>query len=343
MTLDEARLRSSLDELTEQQAPPIAFDAPEAIVRGRRLARRRRLTRGTFALCAGLAGVLAATQIPTHGSGSTTAASPGKGTAVQSQPSAAGTDPLTLSGTFGWLPTNAQNVGYSLHSGQLQAVARGPMTDPTSPQSSAMIWLTVYPSGSTPTLGTFPDGSAQLRVNAPDVDGHAAYWVTHAATDPTNSGDTYLRWQNADGQWGELHGYYLGNDDITSTMLRIAAGVNFAPHAVPLPLRISGLPTSVTTVEADLNRPDLTGGGPWQVFLALAVGGTTVQITVTPTDKSGSTPKQGTPTPQCKSQADLTGCVTVTGDAAGSASGILKNLTLLGTDPADWTPNVIVH
>ena len=341
MTLDEQRLRTFLDELTKQQAPPIAFDAPEAIVGGRRLARRRRLARGTFALCAALAAAFAATLIPAHG-GSTTGASPGKGTATASRLPGAGTDPLTLSGTFGWLPANAPNVGYSLHSGQLQAVARGPMTPPSAP-NAAMIWLTVYPAGSTPTLGTFPDGSSQVRVDAPDVNGHGAYWVTHAANDPTNGGDTYLRWQDADGQWGELHGYYLGNDEIASTMLRIAAGVDFAPHAVPLPLRISGLPSSVTTLEADLERPSLTDGGPWEVYLALSVGGTTVQITVAPASTSDSKLKQATPAPQCKTQTGLTGCVTVTGDAAGSASNILKNLTLLGADPAGWTPTVIVH
>src|SRR5581483_11946855 len=104
-------------------------------------------------------------------------------------------------------------------------------------------------AGQTPTLGRFADGSAQLRVDAPDVNGHSAYWVTANASDPTNGGDSYLRWQNADGQWGEVHAYYLGDDDVTSTMLRIAAGVDFAPHAVPLPLAIRGLPSATTADE----------------------------------------------------------------------------------------------
>lgn len=337
MILDEERLRARLDELTGQQAPPIAIDAPDAIARGRRLVRRRRLT-GTFsALAASLAAVLLTTLIPAHGAGSPTATSP--------QPPSinADADPLTLSGTFGWLPANAQNVGYSLHSGQIQAVARGPMTDPSSPTNTAMIWLTVYPAGTTPTLGKFADGSVQLRVNAPDVNAHSAYWVTNAANDPTNGGDTYLRWQNADGQWGELHGYYLGNDDVTATMLRIAAGVDFAPHAVPLPLRVAGMPKTVATVEADLNRPSLSGG-PWEVYLALSVGGTTVEITVAPTStQAGSTHTPGTAKSQCKQQNGLTGCVAVTANAVGSASDVLNHLTLLGTNPADWTPNVIVH
>ena len=347
MILDEERLRLSLDELTERQAPPVALDAPGAILQGRRLIRRRRLIRAYTTLAAGLVVVLVGTLIPLHGGGSPTA-TPATGSARQTSPAPTpvgnGTDPLTLSGTFGWLPANAQNVGYSLHSGQLQAVARGAETDPTNPTSTAMIWLTVYPAGTTPSLGKFADGSTQLRVNAPDVNGHTAYWVTEAANDPTNGGDTYLRWQDADGQWGELLGYYLGNDDVTTTMLRIAAGVDLAPHSVPLPLQISGMPSSATTIEADLNRPSLNDGGPWDVYLALSVDGTTVEISVAPTSaQADSALEQGTPKPQCKQQDGLTGCVVVTADAVGSASNVLKHLTLLGTDPADWTSNVIAR
>jgi len=348
--LDEERLRASLAELTEQQAPPIAFGAPEAIARGRRLTVRRRVTRGTFALTAGLivalAAVLVATSGPTHGAGSTPLATSSSGTnrfSAAPRPPASGTDPLTLSGTFGWLPANAQNVGYSLHSGQLAAEARG-LGTPANPDASAFIWLTVYPAGTTPNLGKFANGSTQLRVNAPDVHGHTAYWVTNTASDPTNGGDTYLRWQDADGQWGELHAYYLGQDDVTSTMLRVAAGVDFAPHAVPLPLWISGLPSGVTANEADLNSPDLLDYGSWEVFLALTVDGTMIEVTVAPFSSSvESTLKQGTPKPVCKTQEGLIGCVAVTGNAAGSASDILRHLTLLGTDRANWTPNVLVH
>jgi hypothetical protein len=346
--LDEDQLRAGLDELTERPAPPPALDASEAIVRGRLLVRRRRIRRGCATLAAGLAAVLAGTLIPAHGAGSPVgtplSGSATDASAAPARPSGTGTDPLTLSGTFGWLPANAQNVGYSLHSGQLQAVARGPATNEQSPGSSALIWLTVYPTGTTPTLGKFADGSTQLRVDAPDVNGHTAYWVTNAANDPTDGGDTYLRWQDADGQWGELHGYYLGNDPITSTLLRVAAGVDFAPHAVPLPLWISGLPSSVVAVETDLNRPSQTDGVPWDVYLALSVGGTTVEITVVPTStQADASVEQGTPKPQCKHQDGLTGCVVVTANGVGSAASVLKHLTLLGTDPAGWTPDVIVH
>jgi hypothetical protein len=45
----------------------------------------------------------------------------------------------------------------------------------------------------------------------------------------------------------------------------------------------------------------------------------------------------------CTHQDGLTGCIVVTGDAAGSAAELLKHLTLLGQDPAGWTTDVLVH
>ena len=77
---------------------------------------------------------------------------------------------------------------------------------------------------------------------------------------------------------------------------------------------------------------------------AAHVGGTTVEISVFPTSTQAETlAERGTPKPQCKQQDGLTGCVVVTADAVGSASDVLRHLTLLGTDPANWTPNVIVR
>jgi hypothetical protein len=350
--LDETRLHDSLDELAERPAPPFAVNTAAAIKQGRRLAlRRRRLNQagGTLAVGA-LAAVLAVTLIPAHGAGGrATAASSGFArtsaeASAPARPTGPGTDPLTLSGTFGWLPANAQNVGYSLHDSptQVQAVARGAMN--AQNPNTAMIWLTVYPKGTTPSLGSFADGATQLRVAAPEVDGRTAYWITDAANDPTNGGDTYLRWQSADGQWGELHGYNWGDDDVTATMLRVATGVDFAPHSVPVPMWISGLPSSAVTVEADLDRPDLTTGAAWDFYLAESVDGSTVEISVYPTaPAAGASAAHAAAGSVCTQQAGLTGCIAVTGNAAGTPAELIKHLTLLGPDPADWTTDVLVH
>jgi hypothetical protein len=226
---------------------------------------------------------------------------------------------------------------------ELQVVAEGKADMTASPPVwGPTIWLTVYPKGITPPLGKFSDDARQLRIDAPDVNGHTAYWMSEKANDPTNSGDTWLRWQDADGQWGELHSYYMAKDDITATLLRVASGVDFAPHAVPLPLHITGIPSSAKTDDAELNRPGLSDPSGWEVHLALTVDGGMVQITVFPTTaQDDATELRTTPKPVCKHQNGLTGCVSVTGHGLRSARQLLDNLTLTGTGPASWTTHVI--
>jgi hypothetical protein len=352
--IDEARLHDAIETLAASPAPPTSIDAPEAIARGRRIVKRRRIARATTGIAAGgTAAVLAVAVLPTHGApahGGTVQRS-ATATSALPRPSGPGTDPLTLSGTFGWLPANAANAGYSLHDNQIQAVARGSVGTPPGTSDTPMIWLTIYPKGTTPPLGKFADGSTQLRLSAPDVNGHTAYWMTDSLSDPTNGGDTYLRWQSADGQWGEVQGYSLATPNVTTELLRIAAGVNFAPNSVPLPLWISGLPSSTVTVEADLDRPSLTGPEPWDLALILMVGGATVQIAVAPTDtataSAGASANSAAPQSVCKIEGGLTACVIVTGSSglpstlSGGAAAILTHVNLLGADPSNWTTAVI--
>lgn len=345
MSIQEQKLYAAIEELADRPAPPSAIDADDAIRRGHRVVRRRRVARGATGAVVGIAAVAVAVSVlPSHGSSGTTGTGAANSStkATPQHPSGPGTDPLTLSGTFGWLPTNVANVGYSLHEtpNQVQAVARGDQVLPSS--DTPMIWLNIYPKGTTPTLGQFAGGNTQLRVNAPKVNGQTAYWMTESASDPTNAGDTWLRWQSPDGQWGELHAYSLDTPDITTELLRVAAGIDFAPHSVPLPMSISGLPKSAVTVEADLDRPSLSGDGAWDLALILQVGGATVQISVDPGTQHSA--DSGT----CKTANGLTACVLVTSPgglptslAKGGAAGILDRITLLGTDPANWTTAVV--
>ncbi len=283
--------------------------------------------------------------LPTHRSSGYDSVAPQPTTSASAlaQAPGSGPDPLTLSGTFGWLPANAANAGYSLHDNELQAVARGVPSGPA--QLSPMIWLTVYPEGVTPSLGLAADGKPEFRIAAPDVNGQPAYWMTESRTDPTNADDTYLRWQSPDGQWGELHGYYLATSAITAELLRVAAGVDFAPHSVPLPLWISGLPRTTVAVEADLDRPAMSGPGPWDLELILMIGGDTVQISVEP----AAAPKNAVPPlagQSCATAHGLTACVLPNATAGlpstlSSAAAILRHVNLLGTDSASWTTDVI--
>ncbi|HET9169483.1 MAG TPA: hypothetical protein VFN97_08600 [Actinospica sp.] len=338
MSIQEQKLYAAIEELADRPAPPSVIDAEAAISSGRRIVKRRRGTRIAVVATLGVIGfALAAVVIPSHGGGGTIAAQPPAKTQALAA-TAAGADPLTLSGTFGWLPPNASNAGYSLHdSPTVVAVARGGDVSPST--NTPTIWLTVYPKGTTPKLGTAADGNAELRITAPDVNGHPAYWMTESAADPTNGGDAYLRWQSSDGQWGEVHGYYLDTSDITGELLRVAAGVDFAPHSVPLPLWISGLSKPIVTTEADLDRPSLNGGGAWDLFLSLEVNGADLQISVDPITPNPPAPESA----NCKTSNGLRACVVVGSPNAfkGGAAALLRDINLLGTDPEAWTTDVL--
>jgi len=264
-------------------------------------------------------------------------------TGAASPARAAGTDPLVVPGDFGWLPANAQHIEYTFAPGQeVSTVAKGGDPGPGNSLNSlpAMFWLSAYPPGQTPELGTFATGAKQLRVDAPPVNGRTAYWITANAADPTNGADTYLVWQSPQGRWAELHGYYLGDDPIEATMLRVAAGVTIGDVPVPLPISISGLPASAVANEIEADRPSARGDTTWHVGLIFAVGGSYVSITVRAAGSGGTAPL-------CDPNRNgLAICVAFSGGTANSLlpsglPGLLKSITSFGPDPKNWTTNVL--
>jgi hypothetical protein len=341
-------LADQLDSLFNEPAPPSTFDAGLAAAAGRKILRRRRwLAMAAVAATTGLAGALVAT-VPA-GHGGTTAAI---GTSLPALPT--GADPLVVPGDFGWLPANAQNIEYTFAPGQqVSTVAKGSGSGDSVASLPAMFWLSAYAPGQTPTLGTFATGARQLRVDAPPVNGRTAFWVTATASDPTNGSDTYLVWQTPQGRWAELHGYYLGNDPIESTMLRVAAGVTLGAIPVPLPVSISGLPATAVANEIDAQRPSAQNAA-WEVNLIFAVGGSFVSIIVHATGGAGAamgatSPATSGVTPSaCDSNRNgLAICVSSVGATdnpllPGGLPGLLKSITSLGPDPKNWTTNVLL-
>lgn len=348
MSFDTENLADEFDSLFAEPAPPSTVDAGQAIAAGRAILRRRRaLAVAAVAATTALAGALT-TVLPARQGGPTAvagASSPAPSTV------AAGTDPLVVPGDFGWLPANAQNIEYTFAPGQqVSTVAKGSGAGDSIASPPAMFWLSAYPPGQTPELGTFATGDKQLRVDAPPVNGRTAYWVTANSADPTNGADTYLVWQSADGQWAELHGYYLGDDPIEATMLRVAAGVRIGAVPVPLPVSIGGLPASAVANEIDAQRPS-AHDSHWQIELIFALGGSYVGINVRPAgggaaSAAGSASNGGT-TPLCDPDRNgLAICVSLTGATSNpllpsGLPGLLKSITSLGPDPKNWTTNVL--
>lgn len=145
-----------------------------------------------------------------------------------------------------------------------------------------------------------------------------------------------LRWQAADGRWFDLEGISVSAEDLH----RVAEALTFgAPSiAVPLPLRMRGLPTSAEVSVLNWNLPP-GGDDPWGLLMTLDVYGTRVTITVGPTAASSN------PGAVCKSANGLLGCISTSGVLPISRfpkglRGLLANLSLLGTNQSQWTTRV---
>ncbi|MBB2743962.1 UNVERIFIED_ORG: hypothetical protein FHR35_003798 [Microbispora rosea subsp. rosea] len=327
MTGDIADLAAELKALAQAPAPPMALDLSRARETGRRrLLRRRTRTIGAVGLVgvAVLAAVLAAMPLVRP------APEPAAAVTLSTGPS-----PLIAHASFGWLPEQIAGVGYQAgpHGDQILARGRG--------DYGARITLGLYPGDREPEPGRFADGAEGVAVSA-RVHGRPAYWLTHDASDPLNGGDAYLRWQTAGGRWAELHAYYLNVADPQEVLLRVAAGVTVGDRAVPLPLRIGGLPAGVRVQEVQLWRPPLRGTGAWELQVFLSANGLPVTVGVSP---AGGSPKPRKST--CTSAAGLDVCVQVDGPvpvslrAIGGPRGLLDRITVLGADEHGWTTDVI--
>jgi hypothetical protein len=101
-----------------------------------------------------------------------------------------------------------------------------------------------------------------VAVPTEPIDGGSAYWMTADTTDPTNGGDTYLRWQTAGGRWAELHAYYMHTDDLLGVLRHVAATVTTGERPVPLPLRITGLPADFKVTRWTSTARRSTARGP---------------------------------------------------------------------------------
>ncbi len=378
---EETRLAAELSALAEESALPGSVDVHEALRRGRGRLRRRRVGLVTAATAAVAVSVVLAAVLPGSGRAAGPAAALPTATASQSPsgvstwnpippptgPAATpaetrspapltGIDPLLSDGRFGWLPDSVRTISYSLQSNGGYANAAGVPGKVESPS----FHLKVYPVGVTPELPNLPDGKPNLpgftpgnhaiRVDAPPVNGREAYWIT--ASDPNMAKDmNLLRWKTAEGRWAELDSGYLSGEDSQRLPLQVAAGVTTGHWQVPLPLRISDLPKSLTVNSVSLEqardgndfRLDLSIGTAANEFIAV-----TVEPDVPAAEQSGPSggPIRQQPT-ACKSEYGVKVCIRAGRnqenalDPVGGAQGLLNRITLFGTDQTKWSTDTL--
>ncbi|MBS2531383.1 hypothetical protein KGQ20_01230 [Catenulispora sp. NF23] len=319
-------------------APVSTFDLGRAREDG-----RRRVLASRLAPIGGGVAVVAACALVVNGLGGTSQA--GAGTAATSAAAGhgfTGTDPLTKGARFGWLPAGFQATAHS--SGDYGNGVTAQTSQSYSNTSTTAPALVLTSSATEPYE---PAGTTRKPVTV--AGSQRAYLVTNPYVVPAALS---VDWQTASGSWLRLSGTIAGDQE--ATLLKVADSAAADGTAVPLPIHIEGLPKGFTLETAELDDPAAIGvdgfnvvlayhkpGDPSPSFSITASGGKSV--TATNPHIVSAEPKGGT----CEDSDGLHICVQDDQHGSdplasiGGAKGLLDRITSLGTDPANWTTNVV--
>lgn len=274
MTYRSADLTAELRSLVETDPPPCALDLEQALVHGRSARRRRRaagLGGGLAGTCLVVTLILAFLMHSAPSPGATVPAATGS-----AAPASPAKDPLTVVMTFGWLPAGLHLTGSTGDSitasdGTTQFdVQVMTLRSGQKPPGGCSGGVATGASASAPATST---GRAGVRMvpnpcdpQAPDVNGHPAYWATVLDGSSDADGFFELDWQYAPNQWAVLDAD-MGKDtssDIVPTVVKVAEGLRFhAAQALPLPFHLPSLPAGLKTMSILWRQaPSVAQGGP---------------------------------------------------------------------------------
>lgn len=338
MTHDLKTLLDGHVEAEYVDAPVSTFDLSRAREDGRRHVLASRL-----APIGGGVAVVAACALVVNGLGGTSSAGAGtQATSAAAGHGFTGTDPLAAGARFGWLPAGFKATAhYSGDSGNGVTAE----TDQTYSGTAATAPALVLTSSATEP--SEPAGTTRKPVTV--AGSRRAYLVTNPYV---GANGLSVDWQTASGSWLRLSGILAGDQE--ATLLKVADSAAADGAAVPLPVHIEGLPKGFTLETAELDDPAAIGVDGFNVVLAYhkpgdsspsfsitASGGKSVAAT---NPHIGSAePKGGT----CEDSDGLHICVQDDQHgpdplaSIGGAKGLLDRITSLGTDPANWTTNVV--
>ncbi|HET6708020.1 hypothetical protein [Amycolatopsis sp.] len=329
--MTDHELATKLKARAEAPAPPPRID----LDRARRIGGRRRRAR-TTALVLGCAAAVTAGGVTAVSlfrpvpplAVAPAATGPASATPTPVTPVPV-TNPMEATASFGWLPEQIKGIEYAVgaHGDTTLAVGRG--------EPAPMIWLSI--SDQEPPVP--PDLGGQPSRIPVRIGGQDGYWLTNAANDPLNRGDSYLRWRTPDGKWAQLHAYYLVGPDLQQVLTRVAGDVTVGIRPVPLPLHITSLPSGFSLTDGYLRRRSDQDGVPWRVVLQYTSEGGLATISVSPPGG----PTDGLGKPECVTKNGLQACVSFNRPQIGgvTAKELLSRITVLGPDEAKWTTRVI--
>lgn len=334
-------------------APASTVDIPRAVHTARGRLRRRRIRRAGVAVVLAAAVALGATMLPglhhappaqRHGSGMPR-------------------DPLVANVRFTWLPSGfavTLDTSGEMATGLYDTRAEAARPVPGTPWAPAMADLYVYPKGVDPAVRGAVDKSRYFRLAAPDVNGRPAYWMSQLSDHVYSFG--LLRWLTPDGRWAEIRYMYWNQKSVTTDLLRMADGAVFEDSPQPMPFYVEGLSPG-TTVDSVMQGPGPArrgwNPGEWSSEVGFDLQGTNFTVTVGnwPKNPSGEVPAAQTVTPNgvgfvqsCSTADHLNYCIESFLNihhvppalaALGGMTGLLRLVHPLGTNPADWTTDVI--
>jgi hypothetical protein len=339
----DAELASALDDLG-RRVRPREFD-PDAILRSTARRRSARLLATSAAAVALVAGATAFAVRPgdVHGPTAAQPTAPSTTTAT-----GGGTDPNVVPGLFRTTPVGGSANGFA----QFGATTSSGM-DLVTDGGGVRGWLVetdwtadgVDLTGRVSWLGpapqiTPPKGAGSV---VGTVNGHPAYDAYHQLT----------FWSGAQG-YATADIFKDGVVDQSATsadLLELARSLDTTPAEVPMPIRIAGLDV------ADVTNAGIHGNGPgqgypWGADIFIVVDGRSYQVDVVPGPANAPTPT-GTQTTTGNVSAERTvdglGITVTTGSGkqgspqAPTPADVLAHITSLGSNPSDWTTNVIVR
>jgi hypothetical protein len=259
-------------------------------------------------------------------------------------------NPLVERAAFGWLPDGLRTNGYIAdhqHERYLQITAQS---------ARKTVTLTAYAPGREPILPHLPGDVPARRIPAASINGHSAYWIFKP--DAAGQSTFELRWKYADNSWADLQGDGLRGTgaELTGMAYRIARSATFGGNRpIAMPLHIGGVPGGLSPERTVLN--DGAHGQVSAILDYLATepySGLSVGIVE---NAGGRHPANGTldghPAYRRRGilyvfgvngfdvQLSASGPFLAKLNKTGGLVGLFHNITILGSDPANWTTSPV--
>jgi len=272
---------------------------------------------------------------------------------------------VKVAARFGWLPANLGNEiyeapgNYSLNQGGMVYPQAYNAALRSTSNADPGIFLSVVPptsddpscsgqemaphgSGILPTLSA--TSATSSKSSGPEVNGHPSTWALH-------EGVYTLSWQTSDGDTISLS---EGSPESSAQadLTHIADALQVGAIPLPLPIQIKGVPASAKMEVGQIaqNNPQAgTTGATYDLQIALTFGnGNTADqagISVAPAGHGTGIPSGEVGA--CKTSDGLDICVTapndklVTDHYMPSLKALLDDVVSLGTNQADWSPNLV--